>query len=220
MTAQGERDVTRTSLAAAVAALALAPAAFGGGGGGAHAQELKTATFAGGCFWCVEADFDHVPGVVETVSGYTGGTVKDPSYEQVSAGGTGHREAVRIAYDPSRVSYEELLTAFWHSVDPTDAGGQFCDRGESYQTAIFFHDEGQRRAAEASKAAAQEALGGETIVTPIEAAGPFYPAEDYHQGYYEKNPLRYRYYRWGCGRDARIEQVWGERAFEGIPGHG
>jgi peptide-methionine (S)-S-oxide reductase len=219
MTAQGERDVTRTSLAAAVAALALAPAAFGGGTGGAHAQELKTATFAGGCFWCVEADFDHVPGVVETVSGYTGGTVADPSYEQVSAGGTGHREAVRIAYDPGRVSYEALLTAFWHSVDPTDAGGQFCDRGESYQTAIFVHDEEQRRAAEASKAAAQEALGA-TIVTPIEEAGPFYPAEDYHQGYYEKNPLRYRYYRWSCGRDARIEQVWGERAFEGIPGHG
>ncbi len=212
--------MTRTLLAAAVAALALAPAAFGGGTGGAHAQELATATFAGGCFWCVEADFDHVPGVVETVSGYTGGTVKDPSYERVSAGGTGHREAVRIAYDPSRVSYEELLTAFWHSVDPTDAGGQFCDRGESYQTAIFVHDEEQRRAAEASKAAAQEALGGETVVTPIEEAGPFYPAEDYHQGYYEKNPLRYRYYRWGCGRDARIEQVWGERAFEGIPGHG
>ncbi len=211
--------MTRTLLAAAVAALALAPAAFGGGGGGAHAQELATATFAGGCFWCVEADFDHVPGVVETVSGYTGGTVADPSYEQVSAGGTGHREAVRIAYDPSRVSYEALLTAFWHSVDPTDAGGQFCDRGESYQTAIFVQDEEQRRAAEASKAAAQEVLG-DTVVTPIEEAGPFYPAEDYHQGYYEKNPLRYRYYRWGCGRDARIEQVWGERAFEGIPGHG
>ena len=207
--------MTRTLLAAA-AALALAPAALGG----VHAQELKTATFAGGCFWCVESDFDHVPGVVETVSGYTGGTVENPTYEQVSAGGTGHREAVRITYDPSRVSYEELLTAFWHSVDPTDPGGQFCDRGESYETAIFVHDEEQRRAAEASKAAADEALGDETIVTPIEDAGPFYPAEDYHQGYYEKNPLRYRYYRWSCGRDARIEQVWGERAFEGIPDHG
>ena len=206
------RGVTTTMLGA-VAALALAPAVFLGG---AHAEERAVATFAGGCFWCVESDFDHLPGVVETVSGYTGGTVEDPTYEQVSAGGTGHREAVRISYDPSRVSYEELLTAFWHSVDPTDPGGQFCDRGESYQTAIFVHDEEQRRVAEASKETAQEALG-ETIVTPIEDAGTFYPAEDYHQDYYEKNPVRYRVYRWNCGRDDRIEQVWGGRAFEGIP---
>jgi peptide-methionine (S)-S-oxide reductase len=200
---------------AAAAALALAPAVFTGA---VRAQDLETATFAGGCFWCVEADFDHVPGVVETISGYTGGTVEDPSYEQVSAGGTGHREAVRITYDPGQVSYGELLTAFWHSVDPTDPGGQFCDRGESYETAIFVHDEEQRQAAEASKAVAQEALT-ETIVTPIEEAGPFYPAEDYHQDYYEKSPLQYRFYRWNCGRDDRIEQVWGDRAFEGIPGH-
>jgi peptide-methionine (S)-S-oxide reductase len=197
------------------AVLALAEATLAGA---SHAQELATATVAGGCFWCVEADFDHVPGVVETVSGYTGGTVEDPTYEEVVAGGTGHHEAVRIAYDPSRVSYEDLLTAFWHSVDPTDPGGQFCDRGESYETAIFVHDEAQRQAAEASKAAAHETLD-ETIVTPIEDAGPFYPAEDYHQDYYEKNRLQYRFYRWSCGRDARIEQVWGDRAFEGIPGH-
>ena len=125
---------------------------------------------------------------------------------------------MRISYDPSRVSYEELLTAFWHSVDPTDPGGQFGDPGQSYQTAIFVHDEAQRRAAEASKAAAQEALG-ETIVAPIEDTGPFYPAEGYHQDHYEKNPLRYRFYRCNCGRDDRIEQVWGDRAFEGIPDH-
>jgi peptide-methionine (S)-S-oxide reductase len=185
---------------------------------GLRAQEPETAIFAGGCFWCVEADFDKVPGVVDTVSGYTGGTVEDPTYEQVSAEGTGHREAVRITYDPDQVSYEELLTAFWHSVDPTDAGGQFCDRGESYTTAIFVEDEAQRRAAEASKVEAQKVLGQE-IVTPIEEAGPFYRAEDYHQDYYEKSPVRYRYYRWSCGRDQRIEELWGEAAFKGIPGY-
>jgi peptide-methionine (S)-S-oxide reductase len=187
--------------------------------GGAHAEELKTATFAGGCFWCVESDFDKVPGVVRTVSGYTGGTTADPTYEQVSAGGTGHRETVQILYDPSQVSYAELLTAFWHSVDPTDPGGQFCDRGESYQTAVFVSDEEQRRLAEASKRAAEESLGTK-IGTPIEAAGPFFPAEAYHQDFYEKQPLRYRYYRWACGRNQRVEEVWGNRAYQGIPDHG
>ncbi len=185
----------------------------------AEAQETETATFAGGCFWCVEADFDKVPGVVETVSGYTGGSVEDPSYKQVSAGGTGHREAVKVVYDPEKVSYDELLTAFWHSVDPTDAGGQFCDRGESYTTAVFVHDADQRAAAEASKQAAEEALGRE-IVTPIEEAGPFYRAEEYHQDYYRKNSLRYQFYRWSCGRDGRVEELWGEGAYEGIPGLG
>jgi peptide-methionine (S)-S-oxide reductase len=182
------------------------------------AEELATATFAGGCFWCVESDFDAIPGVKETVSGYTGGELDNPTYKQVSAGGTGHREAVEITYDPAVVTYEELLTAFWHSVDPTDDGGQFCDRGKSYETAIFVHDEDQRAAAEASKRAAEEELGRE-VVTPIETAGAFFPAEDYHQGYYEKNPLRYKYYRWSCGRDQRIEQVWGDGAFKGIPKH-
>jgi peptide-methionine (S)-S-oxide reductase len=187
--------------------------------GGLHAQELNTATFAGGCFWCVESDFDQIPGVVRTVSGYTGGTVPNPTYEQVSAGGTGHREAVQITYDPSQVSYAELLTAFWHSVDPTDAGGQFCDRGESYQTAIFVSDNEQRRLAETSKRAAEESLGT-IIVTPIESAGPFFPAEEYHQDFYNKRPLRYRYYRLACGRNRRVEEVWGERAYQGIPDHG
>jgi len=182
-------------------------------------DELETAIFAGGCFWCVEADFDKVPGVVETVSGYTGGTVEDPTYEQVSAGGTGHREAVRITYDPDQVSYEELLTVFWHSVDPTDAGGQFCDRGESYTTAVFVEDAEQRRTAEASKEAAEEELGRE-IVTPIEDARPFYRAEEYHQNYYKENSLTYSFYRWRCGRDARIEELWEENAFQGIPDYG
>ena len=199
------------------------------GGTGALAQEsaetraqtgsLKTATFAGGCFWCVEADFDKVPGVVETISGYTGGSVADPTYEQVTRGGTGHREAVQVTYDPGRVNYEELLTAFWHSVDPTDAGGQFCDRGESYETAIFVHDEEQRRLAETSKQAAEKALE-QQVVTPIEDAGPFYPAEEYHQNYYEKSSLKYKFYRWNCGRNDRVEEVWGEKAYQGIPGLG
>jgi peptide-methionine (S)-S-oxide reductase len=205
--------MTRTLLGAALA-LALAPAL-----GSAQSQELATATFAGGCFWCVESDFDHVPGVVETVSGYTGGTLDNPTYHQVGAGGTGHYEAVQIKFDPARVTYEQLLEAFWHSVDPTDPGGQFCDRGESYRTAVFVHDPSQRGVAEASKEAAAEALG-QPIATPIVEAGPFYPAEDYHQDYYQKNPLRYRYYRWACGRNARVEQVWGEHAYQGIPDHG
>jgi len=145
----------------------------------------------------------------------TGGTTADPTYEQVSAHGTGHREAVQITYDPSQVSYAELLTAFWHSVDPTDPGGQFCDRGESYQTAIFVSDDEQRRLAEASKHAAEESLGT-TVVTPIEAAGPFFPAEAYHQNYYKRNPVRYRYYRFSCGRDAKVKRLWGKKAYMGI----
>ena len=178
------------------------------------------ATFAGGCFWCVESDFDKVPGVVETISGYTGGTVDNPTYKQVTAGGTGHREAVQIRYDPQRVSYERLLHIFWRSVDPTDGGGQFCDRGESYQTAIFVGNEEERRLAEASKEALeQSAVPDEPVVTPIEPAGEFYPAEDCHQDYYTKNSVRYRFYRFSCGRDSRVQQVWGKQAHDGIERH-
>ena len=184
----------------------------------ASAQQLDKAIFAGGCFWCVESDFDKVPGVVATISGYTGGKTENPTYEQVSADGTGHYEAVEITYDPAKVGYEAMLTAFWHSVDPTDGGGQFCDRGQSYQTAVFVANEKQRDAAEASKKAVQKILG-KPIVTPILAAAPFYAAEDYHQNYYKNNPVRYRYYRWGCGRDKTVKQVWGEHAYKGIPGH-
>ena len=156
-------------------------------------DELATATFAGGCFWCVESDFDAVPGVVETISGYTGGTADDPTYKQVTAGGTGHREAVQIRYDPKQVSYERLLHIFWRSVDPTDGGGQFCDRGESYQTAIFVGNEEERRLAEASREMLEQSMVLDaSVVTPIEPAGEFYPAEDYHQDYYTKNPFRYR----------------------------
>ena len=183
-------------------------------------DDLATATFAGGCFWCVESDFDKVPGVKETLSGYTGGTVADPTYKQVTAGGTGHREAVRIRYDPRQVSYERLLHIFWRSVDPTDGDGQFCDRGESYQSAIFVANEEERRLAEASKEAlGQSMVLDAPVVTPIESAGAFYPAEDYHQDYYAKNPVRYRFYRFSCGRDSRVQQVWGDQAHNGIGSH-
>jgi peptide-methionine (S)-S-oxide reductase len=196
----------------------------------AHAAKTETAIFAGGCFWCVEADFDHVPGVTETISGFTGGHVDNPTYRQVSHGGTGHKEAVKVTFDPAVVSYEKLLDAYWHSVDPTDSGGQFCDRGESYQTAIFVNSEEQRRLAEASKAAAEKELG-RTVVTPILDAGPFWPAEEYHQNYYRsqdrtltrfgyvKKADAYKGYREGCGRDARVRAVWGDSAFRGIEKH-
>jgi peptide-methionine (S)-S-oxide reductase len=171
------------------------------------------ATFAGGCFWCMEPPYDKLDGVSATISGYIGGSTADPTYQEVSAGGTGHAEAVQVTYDPAKVSYEELLEVFWRNVDPLDAGGQFCDRGDQYRTGIFVHDDEQRRLAAASKQALEESGRFEQpIVTGIETAGAFYPAEDYHQDYYEKNPLRYNFYRWNCGRDARLAQLWGEQA--------
>lgn len=176
------------------------------------ADALATATFAAGCFWCVEEAFDKVEGVVETTSGFTGGDVADPGYEQVAAGGTGHTEAVRVRYDPEAVTYETLLDTFWQNVDPTDDGGQFCDRGSQYRSGIFVHDERQRRLAEASKKALRQDPGAPSpIVTPIEDAGPFYPAEAYHQDYYQKNPVRYHVYKKLCGRAARLEELWGDR---------
>jgi peptide-methionine (S)-S-oxide reductase len=171
------------------------------------------ATFAGGCFWCVEADFDKVPGVLSTTSGYTGGTVAQPSYEQVSSKQTGHAEAVEVVFDPAKVSYEQLLEKFWRSIDPTTKDAQFCDHGSPYRTAIFVRDAAQMQAAQASLAALQKSKPfKEPIVTQIVMAGPFYAAEDYHQDYYKKNPLRYQYYRTACGRDARLKQLWGEQA--------
>jgi peptide-methionine (S)-S-oxide reductase len=177
------------------------------------AGETAKATFAGGCFWCMEPPFDQLDGVISTTSGYTGGHKADPTYREVSSGSTGHAEAVQIVYDPERVDYERLLEVFWHNVDPLDAGGQFCDRGNQYRTAIFYHNENQRELAEVSKRALQtsDELPG-PIVTEIVEAGTFYPAEDYHQDYYEKNPIRYKYYRWRCGRDARLEELWGEQS--------
>jgi len=174
--------------------------------------ETGYATFAGGCFWCVEADFEKVEGVVTVTSGYTGGTVKDPSYEEVSAGGTGHAEAVRVVFDPEVVSYRELLDIFWHNIDPTVADRQFCDIGSQYRSAIFYHDETQREATEQSLAELERSKPfPEPIVTEITAASVFYPAEAYHQDYYKKNKLRYSYYRKGCGRDRRLAELWGEK---------
>jgi peptide-methionine (S)-S-oxide reductase len=176
-------------------------------------RPLATATFAGGCFWCVESDFDKVDGVVSTTSGYIGGRKANPTYQEVSAGGTGHTEAVQIVFDPSRVSYRALVDRFWTTVDPTVKDQQFCDVGSQYRTGIFFHDEEQRRDAEASKAAIEKSKPfKQPIVTEITMATKFYPAEDYHQDYYQKNPIRYRYYRTGCGRDARLKQLWGDKA--------
>ena len=171
------------------------------------------ATFAGGCFWCVESDFDKIDGVISTTSGYTGGKTVNPTYHDVSAGGTGHAEAVEIVFDPKRVSYERLLEHFWYTVDPTVKDRQFCDVGSQYRTAIFVHDDAQRRAAEASRAALEKSKPfPQPIVTEIVAAAKFYPAEEYHQDYYKKNPVRYKYYRNGCGRDARLTQLWGDAA--------
>ena len=171
------------------------------------------ATFAGGCFWCMEPPYDKLEGVLSTTSGYTGGTKVDPTYQEVSAGGTGHAEAVQVTYDPSQVSYQELLEVFWRNVDPLDAGGQFCDRGDQYRTAIFVQDEEQRRLAEQSKHALEDSERfDQPIVTEIVDAGPFYPAEDYHQNYYEKDPFWYKLYRWNCGRDQRLTDLWGEQA--------
>lgn len=177
----------------------------------------KVAIFAGGCFWCVESDFDKISGVLETISGYTGGHTKNPTYKEVSYKDTGHYEAVKIVYNPEKVSFKQLLHSYWRSVDPTDKGGQFCDRGDSYRTAIFVQGEKQKEMATASKQYEQTSgkLKGR-IVTPILEAKTFYPAETYHQDYYKKNPLRYKYYRYGCGRDKRIKALWGDEAHEGM----
>ncbi|HEX5128475.1 MAG TPA: peptide-methionine (S)-S-oxide reductase MsrA [Usitatibacter sp.] len=171
------------------------------------------ATFAGGCFWCMEPPYDKLPGVVATISGYTGGRTRNPTYQEVSSGGTGHAEAVQVVYDPKKVSYEKLLEVFWVNIDPTVKDRQFCDTGTQYRTGIFVHDEAQRKAAEASKAQVEKTKPfKEPIVTPIEMATKFYPAEDYHQDYYKKNPIRYNYYRTGCRRDARLKELWGDKA--------
>ncbi|WP_085307458.1 peptide-methionine (S)-S-oxide reductase MsrA [Planktotalea arctica] len=189
----------------------------------AKAAETEILTLAGGCFWCIESDFESVPGVKEVVSGYTGGNTKNPTYKTVTGGGTGHYEAVQVIFDPTKVSHNQLLHMFFRSVDPTDAGGQFCDRGDSYRTAIFVSTNAQSAAATAAKQAAQNALG-QKIVTPIIQAGAFYEAEDYHQDYYKgtkrvltrfgavKQSDAYKRYRMGCGRDARVKQLWGKDA--------
>ena len=177
------------------------------------ANDTATAVFAGGCFWCMEPPFDKLEGVIATISGYTGGNTKDPTYKQVSSNTTGHYEALEVTYNPNKIDYETLLNVFWHNVDPLDAHGQFCDKGQSYRTAIFYNSEAQKKSAESSK---KELIDSrrfkEEIVTEVIAAKKFYPAEDYHQDYYQKNPLRYKYYRYGCGRDKRLKELWGKSA--------
>jgi peptide-methionine (S)-S-oxide reductase len=209
-------NLRQISLRAAAMALLLGLAALSGAqtsppqaAGGATARAI----FAGGCFWCVESDFDKIDGVLSTTSGYTGGTLANPSYEQVSGKHTGHAEAVEVVFDPRKVSFERLVEHFWRSIDPTTKDRQFCDVGSPYRTAIFAVDAAQLQAALASRAALETSKPfKEPIVTEVVPAGTFYPAEDYHQDYYRKNPLRYQYYRLSCGRDARLKQLWGAQA--------
>ncbi len=193
-----------TSLAAA-AVMALATAA--------SAQQTETATFASGCFWCTESDFEKVPGVIDATSGYLGGKTANPTYKEVSAGGTGHTEGVEVKYDPSKVTYQQLLDVYWKNVDPFDKGGQFCDRGDQYRPAIFYHNDEQKRLAEESKAALEKSgRFKDPIVVEITQASTFTKAEDYHQNYADKNPIQYIIYRHGCGRDARLQAIWGKPA--------
>jgi peptide-methionine (S)-S-oxide reductase len=175
--------------------------------------KTETAIFAGGCFWCVEADFDKVDGVVATTSGYIGGRKANPTYSEVSAGWTGHTEAVKVEFDPARISYSQLLEKFWPTIDPTVKDQQFCDVGSQYRTGIYPVNDVQLKAAQASKAALERTKPfSQPIFTEIVMAGAFYPAEEYHQDYYTKNPIRYSFYRRNCGRDARLKQLWGEKA--------
>jgi peptide-methionine (S)-S-oxide reductase len=175
-------------------------------------RRLLTATFAGGCFWCMEEAFEKVNGVMSVTSGYTGGTVANPGYEQVSAGSTGHAESIEVRYDPDKITYPQLLDVFWHNVDPLTKDRQFCDVGHQYRTAIFYHDVEQRQQAEASKQALVDSKRfSQPIVTEIVQAGPFYPAETYHQDYYKKNPVRYKFYKFNCGRAQRLEALWGKK---------
>ena len=181
---------------------------------GSHAgqDDSAVAVFAGGCFWCTEADFDKLPGVLETTSGYIGGSIENPTYEEVSSGRSGHFEAVQVRFDPRQTSYAKLLEAFWPTIDPVNGNGQFCDNGPQYRSAIFYLDAEQQRLAEASKTAlAASGRLQQPIATVIQAATTFYAAEDYHQDYHRKNPLRYNYYRHGCGRDQRLQELWGKR---------
>lgn len=175
-------------------------------------QPPAVATFAGGCFWCMEPPFDELDGVLSTTSGYTDGHRKNPTYQEVSAGGTGHTEAIQIEYDPEKISYAQLLEVFWKNIDPTTKNSQFCDHGSQYRSGIYYHDEAQRQAAQASLESLQiNKPFKEAIATELDAASTFYPAEDYHQDYYQKNPVRYKYYRYRCGRDQRLDELWGEK---------
>jgi peptide-methionine (S)-S-oxide reductase len=220
MPTQGEQMIGMTPHArrVAVVALCMASAVWPLAGRADTGSAINTqgstartvATFAGGCFWCMEPPFDALPGVLSTTSGYIGGRTKNPTYEQVSEGGTGHIEAIQVAYDPAKVSYEQLLDVYWRNVDPLDGGGQFCDRGPQYRPAIFYHSADQQQLAEAAKQQVTQRFG-KPIAVEIIAADTFYAAEDYHQDYYKKNPVRYNYYKWSCGREQRLDKVWGTK---------
>ncbi len=198
----------RTLLIALIASVILSQQAVAAAG--TPSSHYETALFAGGCFWCVESDFDKIPGVIETVSGYTGGHKPDPTYQEVVAGGTGHTEVVQIVYDPAKITYRELVDKLWRTIDPTTPNRQFCDSGNQYRTAIFYNSPQQKMAAEQSKMALEKTKPFEApIVTEITQATKFYAAEDYHQNFYKKNPLRYNFYRLNCGRDQRLEHLWG-----------
>jgi len=201
------------SFLAALAAVSTAALTLAAGQtGGTPQPQLATATFAGGCFWCMESPFDKLDGVASVTVGYTGGSKPNPTYQQVSAGSTGHAEAVEIKYDPAKIDYAKLLDVFWHNIDPLTPNAQFCDHGSQYRSAIFYQDEEQKRLAEASKAELEKSgRFHQPIVTEIVAAATFWPAEDYHQHYYLKNPIRYKFYRTGCGRDRRLEELWGRQ---------
>jgi len=180
------------------------------GGGQTSAARYEKATFAGGCFWCMEPPFDELPGVISTASGYTGGRTENPTYEQVSSGGTGHTEAIEVVYDPSKITYARLLDVFWKNIDPITPNRQFCDVGTQYRSAIYYHNEEQKRLAEASKKVLENSgRFKQPIVTEIAAVSPFYRAEEYHQDYYKKNPVRYKFYKYRCGRDQRLQELWG-----------
>jgi peptide-methionine (S)-S-oxide reductase len=212
MAQTGVRPVRWLRLAAGALLFALAVPAFARADspGGAAADGLATAVFAVGCFWCMEPPFDALEGVVSTTSGYIGGHVANPRYEQVSRGGTGHAEAVKVVFRPEQIGYEALLDVFWRNIDPLDDSGQFCDRGDQYRSAIFYSSDEQRQSAEQSRDRLKQSQRfREPIVTAVVPASEFYPAEDYHQDYYQKNPLRYKFYRYSCGRDARLQELWG-----------
>lgn len=176
-------------------------------------QDLAVATFAGGCFWCMEPPYDKLDGIVSTVSGYMGGKTPNPTYKQVTAGGTGHAEVLQVTYDPKKVNYQKLLDVFWRNIDPYDKNGQFCDKGDSYRSGIFYHNDEQKTLAEASKANIQKTGPlSKPVATEVTAASTFTKAEEYHQDYYQKNPIQYYFYRNGCGRDAKLDQLWGKSA--------
>ncbi len=200
------------SLAFFLFSLALSGASIAADNSAPRPHGAATAVFAGGCFWCIEADFEKLPGVFDAESGYAGGTLKNPTYEQVSAGGTGHTEVVRVYYDPKKVSYQQLVDYFWRHIDPTVKDRQFCDGGSQYRSAILYQNDAEKSVAQTSKSALEKSKRFANVHTEIIPVGTFYSAEEYHQDYYKKNPVRYKYYRASCGRDARVKELWGKEA--------